>query len=301
MNLLEKFNNVEVMADNRISEDDKRFCVVTQKAYDIASEKLKLLHTEMEAIVNEQSKLCENNCYAFVAGCSDSISNISNDIKSRHSRFVTRIVEYFEREYNVKLDANAIREHLIPSQPKSNRWDDEYRETIRKYNDEIMELSLSYEQIIDEIYAQLDGFSFEERAVNELKNKCYKAVHICRYWQEGDQETFEVKGDTLRLEYGCNFTDWYSSDNWELTDDTKTILNGIAHYFYGMFNYGGVMFRSLSQYRFNDNIHEFDSGFIKRIRLYKNRRADIKFADSKCLNEFVEQYLKTKIGGNEND
>lgn len=300
MNLLEKFNNVEVMADNRISDTDRKFCVTTQEAYNNAGVKLKALYTEMEAIVNEQTSLCDGHI-AFVAGCKDSMSNISDDIKHIHDRFVTRIVEYFEREYNVKLDIRTTCEHLIPSPPQVSHWSDEYKEASRKYNDEIMALSLSYEQIIDEIYAQLDGFSFEERAVNELKSKCYKAVHICRYWQKEDQETFEVKGDTLRLEYGCSFIDWCSYDNWQLTDDARIILNGIAHYFYGMLNYGNTMFRSLSQYRFNDNIHEFDSGFIKKVRLYKNSRADIKFVDSKCLNEFVEQYLKTKIGGFEND
>lgn len=48
MDLLEKFGQVEVKADNRISEYDRGFCQVNQTAYEKAREFIKRMAEEVD-------------------------------------------------------------------------------------------------------------------------------------------------------------------------------------------------------------------------------------------------------------
>lgn len=302
MGLLDKFNAVEIKADNRISEADREYCTTLQAAYDKAKKQLNDVYTILIRVGNEQRQIMGDKAERmprFLDGCSGLVSQVDDDIMNRHSRFINAIVSYFEREYTVNLDRSCICEHLIPKRPDSSRWDDSYKRDCEKYFQDIKSLSISYVNVIDEIYAQLDGFSFEERAVNELKKRCWEVVHPGRYYNDNPEDQFEVKGSTLQLTYGCSHSSWYS-DTWELTETLRVVLNGIAHYFYGMMNYGSSMFPFASAYRVETDVFEY-SRFVLRIKFYKNGRVDIKFADSKCLNEFVEQYLKTNAGGQNND
>lgn len=302
MGLLDKFNAVEIKADNRISEADRKYCTTLQEAYDKAKEQLDDVYTILIRVGNEQRRIMGNDAERmpkFLEGCSSLVSQVDEDIMNRHFRFINAIVSYFEREYTVNLERSCICEHLIPKKPDSSYWNDAYKQEYQKYRQDIKNLSLSYVSVIDEIYAQLDGFSFEERAVNELKKRCWEVVHPGRYYNDNPEDQFEVKGSTLRLTYGCSHSSWYS-DTWELTETLRVILNGIAHYFYGMMDYGASMFPVASAYRVETDVFEYN-GFVTRIKFYKNGRVDIKFADSKCLNEFVEQYLKTNVGGQYHD
>ena len=60
-------------------------------------------------------------------------------------------------------------------------------------------LPLRYEQIVDEIITQLGGFSFQERAMNEMLARCWKAGHRKDWRTDKTVEEFEVKNDTLKL------------------------------------------------------------------------------------------------------
>ncbi len=225
MGLLDKFNAVEIKADNRISEADRKYCTTLQEAYDKAKEQLDDVYTILIRVGNEQRRIMGNDAERmpkFLEGCSSLVSQVDEDIMNRHFRFINAIVSYFEREYTVNLERSCICEHLIPKKPDSSYWNDAYKQEYQKYRQDIKNLSLSYVSVIDEIYAQLDGFSFEERAVNELKKRCWEVVHPGRYYNDNPEDQFEVKGSTLRLTYGCSHSSWYS-DTLELTGTLRVV------------------------------------------------------------------------------
>lgn len=55
-------------------------------------------------------------------------------------------------------------------------------------------LALHYEDVVDQMFIQLDGLSFVERAFQELRTKCHKAA----YWSNSNAG-YDRKGDTLRF------------------------------------------------------------------------------------------------------
>ena len=154
------------------------------------------------------------------------------------------------------------------------------------------ELSLSYTDILEQIFLQTGGRTFSEQALHELKEKCHQAA-----WITGSgKPRFEQKKSTIQFTgYACSFRDRYSGDVWELSDRTKDILRGIAHFETGMF---GTIPHCLSQtlrnYDFSDNQLEFpDCEKLQSLRMFKNGRVDIRFASEAHADQFIEDYLKT--------
>ena len=61
MSLMEKFSAVEIKADNRISEDDKVFCLRQQAAFDKSGPALQKIADMMTAANEEQSSILDAN------------------------------------------------------------------------------------------------------------------------------------------------------------------------------------------------------------------------------------------------
>lgn len=154
------------------------------------------------------------------------------------------------------------------------------------------ELSLSYTAVLEQIFLQTDGRALYEQALHELKEKCHQAA-----WISGSgKPLFEQKKSILQLTgYACNFRDRYSGVVWELSDRTKNILRGIAHFETGMFGTAPCsLSRLLGRYDLPDSQHEFpDCEKLQSLRMFKNGRVDIKFASEAHAAQFIEDYLKT--------
>lgn len=321
MNLLDKFAAVEIKADNRISESDRQFCQRRQEAYDKAGERLRAIANLMKEMEEEQKSILGNDEWRIYGFTYDSGHSVTSDdaihaIHHRHKSFITGIVAHFSRTYSVKLDAYEICEHIIPKEParpdhyhfgwrtltdeeieKARIESDAYAEKLAAYNDTITNLSLRYEAVVDEVFAQLGGFSFTEKALNELKEKCYSAVHHHDWRTNGEVEDFEIKKDTLQLtRYSCHFDPGWSTPRWSITDETKRILDAIAHYEYGNFDYGSRAFSGLFEWNIETNFFQYSwMEKMRSVKLFKNGRVDIKFASAAAVNEFVNNYLRVKV------
>jgi hypothetical protein len=239
-------------------------------------------------------------------------------MKGRNRTFVSTIVRYFSRKYKVDLDEEEIKEHLFPAAPEEpdlpwggyrSMSDDEidaykektavYKEAKEKYDQSLCALPLRYEQIVDEIFVQLGGFSFQERAMNEFMERIW---NCCHNQYSGGKEKFEIKNDTLRLNgYGY----WISVDEnkwmshpvpeYRLYDDMRTLLHALAYYECGRMDEGSRWFPELFKYDTKEN--QFDLAHMKKlksIKFFKNGRVDIKFRNATYAQEFVEQYLRRK-------
>lgn len=295
--LLAKFDTVEVQADSRITETDREYCTAHQKAYDAARACFQELVYIWEDLETQQSALLtgiEQESYglnAYLPSHDDlkiSADKINDHIKSLHSRLINRLVRHFNQAYHVSADASEIEAHLLPEKP-SGEWHYS-EEKAQEYETRMLSLSLNYQDILNEIFVQLDGRDFREQALFELKEKCHDAA-----WNNsGKSPKYEIKKDVLRFSgYACSYDSGYCYERWDLRENLKQIMRGIAHYETGSFSAVPSGFSTLLGYdHSNTDLIQFPGcAKVRQLKMFKNGRVDIKFASEEFLRTYVNEYL----------
>ena len=293
MDLLSKFDSVQVTTDSRISEQDKAVCAAHQAAYDAARSALEELKYMWADILAQQETALQGTgksptTYVTSSDLDISEDHIKKQIQLLHRLFIFNVVSYFNETYHVSVSHKDVQGALLPEEP------DRYartKEDLARYGEQMLQLSLTSDQIVEQLLARLDGRRLQEQAVYELKEKCHKAV-----WNTySGKAEFVCKKDVITLSYGCSFENWTSYDEWELTDSLKNVLRGLAHYETGSFAVTPkTILELLGYYRTKNDRTEFsDCKKVKQIRLFKNRRVDIRFADASAAKEFADNYLGT--------
>lgn len=297
MNLLTKFDSVEIKADTRISESDRIFCEAHQAAYDSARTSLQELEFFWNDMLDQQRELLtptgeSSETYLVTYnGLKLSDDIIQKQIHSLHPLFICQLASHFSRTYHFSINTNDIVDNLVPQKP-TDRWVENYKELIKKYTQDLDELSLRYSDVLEQIFLQTGGRAFSEQALLELKEKCHEASWIT----SNGTPRFEQKKSVIQLTgYACSCRSQYSGDIWELTDRTKNILRGIAHFETDSFNLiPASLSRALNRYDSLDNPYEFpDCKKILSLRMFKNGRVDLKFTSEAHASQFIEEYMKT--------
>lgn len=291
MNVLEKLSGVEIKPDSRISEEDRRFCSAHQQAYDAAREELSGLRQIWKDIVQHQEDILrtvatesyEWNRYIELSGLSS--LDIRKKLEEMPEIFISRIVHYFNGKYHVSVDSEPVKNVLIPESPKYS-WE---KEQIHQYHIAMRDLSLRYEDILEQIFIQLGGRTFAERAVDELKEKCHTAA-----WNTyRSTPDYEVKSDTIRFtSYACKFDDWLGRPRWSLNDGMKDILRAASHFETGQLEYYPSGVSALLGWDDKESsVFEFTCDKLKQLRMFKNHRVDLKFSSKAYANQFASEYL----------
>lgn len=291
MGLLDKFSRIEVDTDTRISEVDRNVCQAHQKAYENAKETFTYLYEQWEVFVNEQQEIMSKTTddsyvmerYYRLDGIS--AKALSNKIEALHQIFVTSIVQYFNEKYHVSVSYDEIRKVFIPSAPEYS-WE---KSRAEEYHNKMQTMILRYEDILEQIFVQLGGRTFEERALDELKAKCHDfSWNLSRKTPE-----YIVRGDTIQFEgYGCYCEDWCRRAIWKIHDGMKNVLKALAHFETQQLDYLPKDIAFLVGYDDKcSSSYEFEYEKVKKIRMFKNHRVDIKFASKELANQFAETYL----------
>ena len=290
MSLLEKISAIEIKADTRISDEDREYCKAHQKAYEEAKATLIKLETLWDGFIKSQEEILneticsqyEKHRYTVIDGLSS--HSLSTKIAGLPEIFVESIVSYFNSKYHVSVSGLKIKGLLIPKAPSYN-WE---KSRIEEYNDAIRALALNYEDVVEQIFVQLGGRTFEQRALDELKEKC----HECAWRTSTGKAEYELHNDTIQFEYGCSYEAWCSRTVWKVRDGMKNVLRSIAHFETQQLDYLPKDIAFLVGYDDKcSSTYDFDYEKVKKIRMFKNNRVDVKFASKELAHQFAEQYL----------
>ena len=290
MSLLEKISAIEIKADTRISDEDREYCKAHQKAYEEAKATLIKLETLWDGFIKSQEEILneticsqyEKHRYTVIDGLSS--HSLSTKIAGLPEIFVESIVSYFNSKYHVSVSGLKIKGLLIPKAPSYN-WE---KSRIEEYNDAIRALALNYEDVVEQIFVQLGGRTFEQRALDELKEKCHEFA-----WRTSTGKAeYELHNDTIQFEYGCSYEAWCSRTVWKVRDGMKNVLRSIAHFETQQLDYLPKDIAFLVGYDDKcSSTYDFDYEKVKKIRMFKNNRVDVKFASKELAHQFAEQYL----------
>lgn len=297
MDLLEKFAAVEIKADERITEADRNYCDMHQKAYEAAISGFQELASFWEKTNKTQEKLLGDRKSSFFHdyltsynGPTISQALIDHHIEALHSDFIMNLTRYFNSTYHITVESEEIVKILLPEKPDGYQRSN-YVEVSEKYQAQMQSLVVRYQDVVDQIILRLDGRSFSEQAFYELRTKCHSAA-----WNSYKQTPdYARKKDTISFTgYFCRFRGW-PYDGWELGDGMKDILYGAAHYETGSFNVLPVGFSCVAGYQeIQTDVVEFPtSEKVKQMKLFKNNRVDLKFRSPEYAEQFVTDYLGT--------
>lgn len=252
--LLDKFNDIEIKNVSRIDQEDQQYCELFNQIY---SETLQCYQNTLNSLItlyNKQIPLVKNDYELSISyyGRDFGISGVVDSILNIKQKFISKVCYYFEQKYKVTINNDKIYEKYKDIQMEHHKRTN----PDKTLNQNIIEyVYLDYNMILDEIFIQLNGFSFWEKAVDEIKQKAKTPLHwydYRKYWN------YEVKGKTIKF---------------------RTSINNIkpALYFYDS----------------NETqiIDCFTYNKVDDIRHYENGNTNIKFINAQFALEFAKKYL----------
>lgn len=201
MELQQEFAAVEIQADHRITEMDRDYCSLHQKAYETAIVSFQELSFFWEDMTKAQQELLGDSNSPFyhnylVSHNGPSISRqlIDQHIEALHTDFIITLTRYFNSTYHVSVDSSDVSEALLPKRPDGCPRSERSR-LNEAYHAQMQTLTVRYQDVVDQIILRLDGRSFSEQAFYELYAKCHNAAWDART----QQPRFERRKDTIVL------------------------------------------------------------------------------------------------------
>jgi hypothetical protein len=280
--ILSKFDKVEVTNNSRISEEDETFCKNEQELYKDAISSILAFTDDIknrfgvditkDRWTNETSNNKYIDPYNFRG-----FSEMARKVKEK---FVQNIVWYFTEKYSVTLNSDKI---------------------IEKYG-----FDITYENILDDIFIQMGGYTFKEKALAEIKdaiyNKTYNKYHNKFYITvKGDKISFEETylgwSETSKYEYvnGNRIYKPVFQSGYRGGECLKPYLDAIS-----WFEYGKVydIKKSLRDYTIYITPDEFKNGIsldgskVLKLKFFKNGRMDVTFKTPQLARQFAKEFCK---------
>ena len=183
------------------------------------------------------------------------------------------------------MSVEAAKKALLPESPKYD-WE---KSRTKEYHEKMRDFILRYEDVIEQIFVQLGGRTFEQRAVDELKEKCHNFA-----WRLNvGKAEYTLQNDTISFSgYACSIDEWCRRSIWKFTDGMRDVLRALAHFETQQLDYLPKDIAFLVGYDDKcSSSYEFDYEKLKKIRMFKNHRVDVKFSSKEHAHQFAEKYL----------
>lgn len=267
LDLLGKFGAIDISVKQRISEEEAEFCKLHEGIFFDSREALKKALKANTAVFDKYKDvfLYEYKNANFLSEFKD-IKDIQKKIDDMYYEFVRRITRYFSKRYNVTIAADEI-------------------ET--KYTADTITFSL----IVDEIFEQLGGLTFEEKAVGEIKAASKDSIY------NTDQISItKNKLSILNFVYWCST--WDNASRIPYNDNkVKPLFIGLSHFIYGAVNMEytfRTIYNQLESGSKNYDIfskYEIKEDLLQSIKFYKNGKVELVFTDNSAAEQFKTEYL----------
>ena len=275
MDILNMFNNIEIKNTTRISGEDLEFCELQEKIYNKIYNIYEELTTSIAEVKNNEVKEL-NEKFKYTNGSSYTgtftnaityehrIGDLENNINKISENMISGMTSYFRHKYNVEIDYEKIK-----NMAKGKRID--------------------YNFVVDLIFEQLGGFSFEDKAKQQIIDKLKEITK--QYSREKQKVT--VKNNKVII------IDYLYADSWNKNELGYHSRERIE-----------VLFNAMNS--FCDN--EQDSSYISELyniryfgeyelkftyctstKFYKNGKVDLVFTNGVKALEFANEYTSYAI------
>ena len=206
------------------------------------------------------------------------IDNSKDKIYDCSEKFIDTICGYFRKKYAITVEAPSW---------KIEDEDERSRRNIKKRYDIV---PLQY--ILDSVFEQMGGMSFEEKAFNELKETAKEAVinyhGVTKYRLQGVKLVIE-DFYASHIDYICKR---YMAS---VQLKHRSFFKALTHFEYGDY-YISQKYNFLCDYQLDEkrgvyDKHIISSSIINNIRVYKNGKMEIEFKDYKTVKKFMDIYF----------
>lgn len=325
-NLLDKFDEIEIKNDTRLCEPDRLYCEREHELYVRVLAHFRDMYGELQILKEKDStfygSVTENEYYSgdskyqkynhtFVELSKKEFKDV---VTHAHDRFIERINSYFREKYNVKIETKRFADYARieePESPDRGYWgyskatDEERAEFQRKtkkyeadleaYTDKIINTNLDYNVVVDEIFLLLGGFSFEEKAENEIKEGAKKSAKRYNgapdYTLKNGKISFDILSsykDSIWNEYRVSLDgEGYKALLRALTYfDSNKVYTSIYHDWYSNF----VSYKMTDKDGIYDT-HKTYKTKVTHFKYYKNGKFEVSFDNHSSALKFAGEYL----------
>ena len=271
MELLDKLEKVEIQVTDKFPAEDMEYCRQEEQAYQAAY----TLYSEFSEKAGEiNARLCALPKSIYIKN----IDKNRGKLSECNELFISKICAHFRDKYNVSVDSpewQIVRESDYGS-----------KRTEAKYD------LVPLQYVLDSIYEQMGGMSFEEKAFDEIKETAKRAVTSYK----GNSQ-YVIKGVKLIIaDFYCSYKD-YIWQRYKATIENhhKAFFKALSHFEYGTFEIN-QKYQFLCDWEIDENDGIYDkhykySSVIDSIKVFKNGKVEIEFKDYQTAVRFMETYF----------
>lgn len=210
--------------------------MVYYKAYVKGRAVLKSLRQSAEEYLDEQQSTVpravpKDRMYSrsFLLEDSVHVHDVTSRLRSICHVLTSVLVPYFERTYKILLETNRTKEVLLPKKP--DRCTSFNSAKCEEYCDAVENTELKYEDILSQVFIQFGGFSFQEEALNELKQRTHDAAWNKYY----ENKYYEQEKAVISFSHYAYSLDsqhegyYYDEHEIQLIDRMKSIIHALAY------------------------------------------------------------------------
>ena len=255
MELLNMFENIKIENKERLSKEDLAYCkkqeYIYLTAYEAYDNFLNVIDELQEFDCKELEEIYDINSHAVSYGFDK--YDIDKQLSNINRRYISGVKGYFERKYNITISSEKI---------------------VNKANTK----KINNDFIIDEIFNQLGGFNFEDKATQQIINN---------FKDFAQYKNVEVKNKKMTMTKVVYTSRWSGGVDYSSHGNLNIIFTTLNHFTNGGYNKAKVY--EMSNLR-AFGVHELNFEGVESIKLYKNGKIDINFIDGATALKFANTY-----------
>lgn len=282
LNLEKLFDNVKIENDKRLSAEDNA-----------KMEEFKKVLEDLKEGGRKYIKFYEENKLYNYDSHENKVKEVQISILTIKDNFIEKIllpeirslindiIYYFKERYNVTLKNN---EHKTDY--STRYWRASAEENLNYF------MNITIDDILDDIFNQLGNVSFNDKALEEIKES---VLNNCKSWR--DEKKVTVKNGKISIKDFIYYDSWglqwggsYRNNN---EDEIINIFKLITYYNTNELknNYEFIT-KPLNDY---DNkyigIYEINDNILKSFKTFKNGKIELNFTNGLKALDFAKKYL----------